>query len=135
MEVKIPKEIRDYQESIFFGLSARQFIFSCAAVVVAVGMYFVFRKPLGTEVVSWLCILCAAPFAAIGFFRYNGMPFEKFSLAWIRSEFLMPKKLVFRAENLYEQAIHSNKESVASIKTVKHEGKPTKPPMRWFHRN
>ena len=114
MEVKIPKEIRDYQESIFLGLSARQFIFSCAAVVVAVGMYFVFRKPLGTEVVSWLCILCAAPFAAIGFFRYNGMPFEKFSLAWIRSEFLMPKKLVFRAENLYEQAIHSKKEKEKS---------------------
>jgi len=110
LEVKIPKEIRDYQESIFFGLSARQFIFSCAAVIVAVGVYFLFRKPLGTEVVSWICILCAAPFAAIGFFRYNGMPFEKFALAWIRSEFLMPKKLVFRAENLYEQAVHFNKE-------------------------
>ena len=24
MEVKVPKEIRDYQESIFFGLSTRQ---------------------------------------------------------------------------------------------------------------
>ena len=123
MEVKIPKEIRDYQESIFFGLSARQFIFSCAAIVVAVGVYFLFRKPLGTEVVSWLCILCAAPFAAIGFFSYNGMPFEKFALAWIRSELLMPKKLVFRAENLYEQAVHSSKESVASIKTEKYEGR------------
>ena len=116
LEVKIPKEIRDYQESIFFGLSARQFIFSCAAIGVAVGVYFSFRKPLGTEVVSWLCILCAAPFAAIGFFRYNGMPFEKFALAWIRSEFLMPKKLVFRAENLYEQAIHSNNEKEHKLK-------------------
>ena len=114
LEVKIPKEIRDYQESIFFGLSARQFIFSCAAIGVAVVVYFVFQKPLGTEVVSWLCILCATPFAAIGFFRYNGMPFEKFALAWIRSEFLMSKKLVFRAENLYEQAIHSNKEKEKS---------------------
>lgn len=114
LEVKIPKEIRDYQESIFFGLSARQFIFSCAAVVVAVGVYFLFHKPLGTEIVSWLCILFAAPFAAIGFFRYNGMPFEKFALAWIRSEFLIPKKLVFRAENLYEQAIYSNKEKEKS---------------------
>lgn len=114
MEVKIPKEIRDYQESIFFGLSARQFIFSCAAIGVAVGIYFVFQKSLGTEVVSWLCILCAAPFAAFGFFRYNGMPFEKFALAWIRSEFMMPKKLVFQAENLYEQAIYSNKEKEKS---------------------
>ena len=55
MEIKIPKEIRDYQESIYFGLSARQFIFSVVAVVLAVGVYFIFKTVLGTEVVSWLC--------------------------------------------------------------------------------
>ena len=32
MEVKVPKEIRNYQESIFFGLSTRQFICSLLAV-------------------------------------------------------------------------------------------------------
>lgn len=52
MEVKINKEIRDYTEAIFFGLSLRQFI--------------------------W---------------------------AWIKSEILMPKKLVFRSENLYFDAV------------------------------
>lgn len=36
MEVKINKEIRNYTESMFFGLSMRQFIFSVLAVVVAV---------------------------------------------------------------------------------------------------
>ena len=32
MEIKINKEIRDFNESIFFGLSMRQFIFSSLAV-------------------------------------------------------------------------------------------------------
>ncbi|MBE6018572.1 MAG: PrgI family protein, partial [Lachnospiraceae bacterium] len=32
MEVKINKEIRDFTESIFFGLSMRQFFFSVLAV-------------------------------------------------------------------------------------------------------
>ena len=36
MEVKINKDIREFQESIFFGLSMRQFIFSTLACVVAV---------------------------------------------------------------------------------------------------
>ena len=36
---------------------------------------------------------------------YNGMTFEKFLLAVIRSELLYPRKLVFRAENLYAQAM------------------------------
>ncbi len=40
MEVKINREIRDYQESIFFGLNLRQLIFSILAIGVAVGIYF-----------------------------------------------------------------------------------------------
>ena len=45
MEVKIPKEIREYQEAVFFGLSARQFVCSLLAVGAAVGLYFLL-KPL-----------------------------------------------------------------------------------------
>jgi hypothetical protein len=108
MEIKIPKEIRDYQESIFFGLSVRQFFFSTLAIGVAVGVYFLLREPLGFETVSWVCILCAAPFAAMGFFRYNGLSFEQFILVLIRSEFLMPKHLPFKAENFYELAMRQN---------------------------
>ncbi len=43
MEVKINREIRDYTESMFFGLSMRQFIFSILAVAVAVILYFALR--------------------------------------------------------------------------------------------
>ena len=59
MEVRINKEVRDYQESLFFGLSLRQFI---------------------------------------------------------RSELLYPRKLVFRAENLYAQAMeHSTVKEALKI--------------------
>ncbi len=40
MEVKINREIRDYQENIFFGLNLRQLVFSIFAIGVAVGIYF-----------------------------------------------------------------------------------------------
>jgi hypothetical protein len=105
VEVKIPKEIREYQEAIFFGLSARQFICSIAATGGAVLVYFVFHHAVGVETISWLCILCAAPFAALGFFRYHGMTAEQFAWAWVLSELIMPKRLVFRAENIYYEAI------------------------------
>ena len=42
-KVKINKEIRDYTEAIFFGLSMRQFIFSVLACGIAVGLYFLLR--------------------------------------------------------------------------------------------
>ncbi len=101
MEVKINREIRNYTESMFFGLSFRQFIFSVLACGVAVGLYFLLRPYVGTETVSWVCILGAAPFAALGFVKYNGMTAEKAIYAWIKSEFLMPKKLVFHSTNVY----------------------------------
>ena len=105
MEVKINKEIRNYTESMFFGLSLRQFIFSVLACGVAVGLYFLLRPRFGTETLSWVCILGAFPFAAMGFIKYNGMTAEQFVWVWIKSEFLMPKKLMFLPDNLYYETM------------------------------
>lgn len=105
MEVKINHEIREYTESLFFGLSMRQFVFSVLACGVAVGLYFLLRPYFGIETLSWMCILGAAPFAALGFIRYHGMSAEKFIWVWIKSEILMPKAIVFRAENMYYEML------------------------------
>lgn len=101
MEVKINREIRGYTESMFFGLSLRQFIFSVLACVVAVAVYFLLKPIIGTETVSWLCILAAAPFAVMGFVKYNGLTAERFIWAFIKSEVLMPKHLTFGNTNVY----------------------------------
>lgn len=113
MEVKINREIRNYTKAMFFGLSLRQFIFSACACVVAVGIYFLLKPYVGTETVSWMCILGAAPFAALGFIKYNGMTAEKFIYAWIKSEFLMPKKLTFRSTNTYYELFKPSIEAKA----------------------
>ena len=105
MEIKINREIREYKENMFFGLSLRQLVFSVLACGVAVGIYFGLRNVLGTETVSWLCILGAAPFAAMGFVKYHGMTAEKFVIAWVRSEFLIPRRLTFKPKNLYGEAM------------------------------
>ena len=105
MEVKINKEIRNYTESMFFGLSMRQFLFSVLACGVAVVLFFLLRGRFGTETMSWMCILGASPFAVMGFVRYNGMNAEQFVWAWIKSQFLMPKKILFVPENLYYEAV------------------------------
>lgn len=105
MEVKNNREIRNYTESMFFGLSMRQFVFSVLAILVAVGLYFLLKPYFGTETVSWMCILGAAPFAALGFITYHGMTAEQFLWAWLRSELLEPKELRFEASNLYYEAL------------------------------
>ena len=108
MEVKINREIRNYSESVFFGLSLRQCIFSVLAIAVAVALYFVLKPYVGLETVSWMCILGAAPFAALGFITYHGMTAEQFLWAWLRSELIEPRFL--RSEpvhNIYYDALSS----------------------------
>lgn len=121
MEVKINREIRNYTESMFFGLSLRQFIFSILACGVAVGLYFLLRSYVGTETVSWMCILGAAPFAAMGFVRYHGMNAEQLIWAWIKSEFLIPKRLLFHPENLYFEALRPSIEKYEREELKRHD--------------
>ena len=105
MEVKINREIRQYTESMFFGLSLRQFVFSLLAVGVAIFLYFLIKPYVGTETVSWMCILGAAPFAAMGFITYHGMTAEQFLVAWLRSEMLEPREIRFESNDYYYEAL------------------------------
>ena len=52
-----------------------------------------------------MCILGAAPFAACGFFTYHGMTAEQVLWAWFKSEILSPKRLVFRSDSYYYEAM------------------------------
>lgn len=115
MEIKINKEIRDYKETIFFGLSMRQFIFSILACGVALLLYFSLRHILGIETLSWVCILGAIPFGVLGFIKYNGMNAEQVIIAFIKSEILMPKVLYYKPENLYYELLKED------YKTLKKE--------------
>lgn len=109
IEIKIPKEIRQYKESIFFGLSARQFSCSLSALVIAAGIYLGLGRLIGRETASWLCIILAAPFAAVGFFSYNGLTFEQFLWAFIKSELLFAGERKYISENPYYET-HLGKE-------------------------
>lgn len=125
MEVKINREIRQYTESIFFGLSMRQFIFSCLACGIAVLLYFILRPYFGVETLSWMCILGAIPFAILGFLNYNGMTAEKFIVAWVKSEILSPKRLMFKPDNLYDEML-KNIENNKKLKSKNNKKKKRK---------
>ena len=123
-EIKINKEIRDYTESIFFGLSLRQSIFSIIACLIACGIYFLFKDTLGTEMTSWLCILGAAPFAAFGFIRFQGMYTEDIVKTALYSLLLSSTNLVNKPFNLYEEIFQSyinqsRKESIVHDKKLR----------------
>ena len=119
MEVRINREIREYTESMFFGLTMRQFIFTCLAVAASILSYFLLKPLICIEAVSWVCILAAVPFAVLGFVRYNGMSAEKFIWAWIKSELLIPKELCFGNSNMYWVLMHELEDEKTARKDKK----------------
>ena len=102
IEVKINKEISDYQETLFFGLTMRQFVCSALSVVIALLLYILLHKVLGREMVSWICILGALPIAIAGFFKYHGMTFEKFLWAWLKSEVFLCGTRIWKSIHVYD---------------------------------
>ena len=123
LEIRINKEIKDYHESLFMGLSTRQFICSLGAVGAAVGIYFGLKGILDKETLSWLCIVCATPLAAAGFFKYNGMNFEQFLIAFIYSEFICSGIRTYQCENYLYDAY---KEVLKDVPVRKKEAKKRK---------
>ena len=73
----------------------------------AVGIYFALQPCVGTEEIGWMCILGAAPFAACGFFTYNGMTAEQVLWTWIKSEILCAGPRRFDSVNLHEDVLAS----------------------------
>jgi len=129
MEVRINREIRDYTESMFFGLSLRQFFFSVLACGVAVGIYLGLNPILGTETTSWLCIVAAFPFAVMGFLKYNGMTAEKFIWAWIKSTFMIPNVLTFGNTNYYYSMLEEGSHETAKKRRFHRRGSRQKRKM------
>ena len=129
MEVRINREIRDYTESMFFGLSLRQFFFSALACGVAVGIYLGLNPILETETTSWICIVAAFPFAVMGFLKYNGMTAEKFIWAWIESTFMIPKVLTFGNTNYYYSMLEEGSHETAKKRRFHRRGSRQKRKM------
>ena len=100
IEIRIPKEIKNYREKLFFGLTLRQSICAGVALLICVPLYIFGNKFIPQEALSWLVILIAAPLMLAGFFRYNDMTFEQFAVEFIYHSFT-PQKRVYSYEPIF----------------------------------
>lgn len=100
MEVRINSEVRDFEEGIIFGLSLKQLVFAALAVASSVLVYLLTKGRLNLNISGILCVIAAAPWAAAGFVRINGLSVGGFLAAWLRF-CATPRRLVYDAGNLY----------------------------------
>lgn len=102
IEVKIPKEITEYKEKLFFNLNLRQTICSALVISINVPLYIFGQDYISSDVLSWIVILVAVPIFFAGFFKYNSLNFESFLMALIKYNFIYPQLRVYKTKNMYE---------------------------------
>lgn len=130
IEIRIPKEIKNYREKLFFGLTLRQSICAGVALLICVPLYIFGNKFIPQEALSWLVILIAAPLMLAGFFRYNDMTFEQFAVEFIYHSFT-PQKRVYSYEPIF---IELRNEYISDEFAAEIEDKESKSALKRFLR-
>ena len=80
IQAQIRKDINEYQPKLFFGMSARQLVFSAAGIGAGIGSYFLLSIVIGKELAGYAVITLVSPLFALGFIKIDGDPFEKYLL-------------------------------------------------------
>ncbi|NMA17243.1 MAG: PrgI family protein [Clostridiaceae bacterium] len=116
MDMKINKEIMDYSEKIFFGLTGRQFFLCLLGLAVSVTLFFVF--PFSVDAKLFLCILAITPFALAAFLKIGGLNMEEYLKRWINKVRTPPLK--HGNENIYHQMYRRLKYDESVLGTSPH---------------
>ncbi|GHU55746.1 conjugal transfer protein TraE [Clostridia bacterium] len=101
--VRIPKDIRDYKEQVLAGFSLRQIVCISLTFVINVPLHIFGKNFFPKEVLDWVIMITASMFAIVGFYKKNGMPFEKYFMAFLRDGILIPRKRIFASTNVFRE--------------------------------
>ncbi len=100
IEVRIPKEIKEYEDKIFFGLTVRQLISSIIAGVVSIFAYVYFLDYINEEILSYFIIIFDCFILSIGWVKYNGMRMEQFMFVFME-HMIYPQKRIYDDDNIF----------------------------------
>ena len=96
------------------------------ACIVAIVLYFLTINTLGMEITSWLCMLGAVPFAALGFIKYQGMNAEQILVTAWRSFLLSKTELINQPINFYHSILQNRINEIIKEELGKNDKKSFK---------
>lgn len=89
VEVKVPKDIKEYREKVIAGMTLKQLLcLSIAAGVnIVISLIFIAWLKIPMEITSWLMILSSIPIVSFGWFKRNGLTFEVYIKQFFKYHF------------------------------------------------
>lgn len=117
--VKVPKEIKEYEEKIIAGLSWRNIIWGLLAIVLGMIAFFLFKGILGESITSYIVMALVIPCFACGFLKVQDMSYDRY-LMFIWKYYTKKQTL------LYENKIEREEEQNVSKKKKRSKRKKYK---------
>lgn len=98
MYVKIPKDINEYEQKVFKGLSIRELVFGTLAILIGLLLSFLgMMLKIPGEIVSFAVMATVIPVFMIGFIRKDGIPMDKW-LAYAFEYVIYSKRCLYDTE-------------------------------------
>ena len=96
MVIEMNKDIEKYQESVVWGLTVKQLLFSALSLLAGGSIVLLTYQTVGLTTAAYLAIPVAAPIALGGFYSYHGMSFYEVTRRRIRQLFFN-RTLLYRS--------------------------------------
>ena len=116
MEIRINREVRNYHESIFFGLSAHSSAAPSALLQLPWELIFCSKTP--SERKTQAGCVCSVPrrWRSLDFSNTTGLSFERLLWAMFKTHILCAGRRLYKSENLYDQLLHIPEKKVRKRK-------------------
>ena len=99
--VTVPKDVTKVKTKVLFNLTKRQLICFGGGLLIGVPLFFLTRNSLGNTMSTLLMIFSMVPAFLLAMYEKNGQHLEVILRNMIRSEFLRPKKRLYKTNNFY----------------------------------
>lgn len=115
IEVKLPREIRDFKSKVIFNLTLRQIICLVLALGINIPLYIFLKSVFIEDIASWIVLIVSLPIFLVGFVKKDGMPYEKYFLIMLRFHFLTPRIRKYKTENAFTYLLNEEKKEQAKL--------------------
>lgn len=102
INVRVPKDIRKFKGR-FYGFTVREIVCIVLAIAICVPTYIFGRNYVKEDELEWAILFIAAPFAFIGFYSKNGLPFEKYIIAILKHQLIFPQRTLYKTKNFFHE--------------------------------
>lgn len=117
IDIRIPKEIRQYEAKFVGPFTMRQTICVSAGLTICILIYNVLKPFVSRDLMMFFLLLPAAAIFLFGWVKPYGMRFEQFFFSAFINNFIAPKKRKYVIVNQYEVQLKAVRKAEAQQNT------------------